>query len=300
MYKDIYCLPFILMLRHCFFYIVIINITFVKYILYVIAFCIYINLKGDGPLGAFTYTIITNLRNFLNAHTLESYPSILAIVEESVESLGADATNIEKDAERLRLHTYCFDRINIAKDYFNNHFLATNINREPRSGDNNFGHLYGMFEAFALTDPEHMRKKMIEFNDDNELLINYIRPLLQLLINMNRIQQGLYLSLMGHIGQYAAIARQFSYGDGNVRFHQKLIMYLSFWREQRMYLHYWFEFVKIVILHHPNSCGSERLFSLLKHVITTEREDALDDYICAAVYSTYRMRHDDERIGGEM
>ena len=121
MYKDIYCLPFILMLRHCFFYIVIINITFVKYILYVIAFCIYINLKGDGPLGAFTYTIITNLRNFLNAHTLESYPSILAIVEESVESLGADATNIEKDAERLRLHTYCFDRINIAKDYFNNH-----------------------------------------------------------------------------------------------------------------------------------------------------------------------------------
>ena len=75
---------------------------------------------GDGTLAAFTYTIVKEVRNRLDAHVLESYNKcILPLVEEAVQSLGVDATAEERNAER-RLEERVFERINKGKVYFNN------------------------------------------------------------------------------------------------------------------------------------------------------------------------------------
>jgi hypothetical protein len=162
---------------------------------------------GDGPLGAFAYTIVNDLWNNLQAYTLESFPkSILPIVNESIESLGADATEQERQHERMRLQNIIFTKINIAKEYFINHFITSNINRPPRISDNNFGHLHLMFEAFALTDPENMGKIISKFNNNMDLIIQYIREKLQILINMDRIDLTMFT---GNIGPYIAIAVYF-------------------------------------------------------------------------------------------
>jgi len=252
---------------------------------------------GDGPLGAFTYTVIDSLRNHLDGHTLESYGGILALVNESIESLGEDATEDEKLAERERLEVYSLEKINIARTYFRNHFIRTNLNRESRAGDNDLGHLHMIFEAFALSDPGHIRRKFEE-SEDMDILISYIRSRLRHLVDNHRINEVMYTDLMGCIGPYVAVAREFSYGP--MKFHEKLVAFIRFWRSHKDSLPKWVAFVKIALLHHPNSCGSERLFSLLKRVLTTEREECLDDYICAAVYSSYRQRRDEERLNEEL
>jgi hypothetical protein len=231
---------------------------------------------------------------------LESFPiAILPIIDEAIESLGPDATDQERQLERTRLELIVFSKLDVAKAYFVSHFLTTNENQPPRISDNNFGHLHLMFEAFALTDPENLGKQFSKFHYNMELLIQYIREKLQLLVNMDRIDHNLFIGLMGNIGPYAVIARHYSYGEENVKYHQKYILYMEFWREQRFRLSHWFELVKIALLHHPNSCGSERLFSLLKYIMESEHEECLDDYICAAVYSAYNTRSDCDRLRGE-
>lgn len=231
---------------------------------------------------------------------MESYNEcILPLVEEVVESLGVDATEEERNAERLRLEDYVFTKINKGKDYFHDHFLRTNANAAPTVGDNNFGHLHAMFEGFALTDPGHIRTKFREFNNHVDTMVQYIRLQLQTLLNMDRIDQHVYNNVMGHIGPYLAVSSQFSYGEENIKMHEKYIKYIQFWKEHRHTLTHWFSLVKIALLHHPNSCGSERLFSLLKYILESEHEQCLDDYICAAVYSAYNNRHDEDRVNGE-
>ena len=258
-------------------------------------------MQGDGPLAAFAYTIIDNLRNQLQGHTLETYDQcILPIVNESIDSLGHDATQAERDHERQRIEDYVFTRIDAAKAYFNDHFVETNNDAPPRIGDNNFGHLHSMFEAFALTDPEHVRNKLtMEYQLHPEDMIPYIREKLTLLVNMERIDIELKTALMGNIGPYLHTASTFSYGN-NRKQHEKYIQYIQFWKEQRYRLPHWYEFVKVTLLHHPNSCGSERLFSLLKYILESEHEQCLDDYICAAVYAAYNHRHDNDRIRDEI
>jgi len=199
----------------------------------------------------------------------------------------------------MRLENIIFTKINIAKDYFISHFITSNINRPPRISDNNFGHLHLMFEAFALTDPENMGKKISKFNNNMDLIIQYIREKLQILINMDRIDLTMFTGLMGNIGPYVAIAVNFSYGENIIKYHQKYVSYMEFWKLQRYRLVQWYEFVKIALLHHPNSCGSERLFSLLKYIMESEHDECLDDYICAAVYSAYNSRSDSDRLNEE-
>ena len=159
-----------------------------------------------------------------------------------------------------------------------------------------------MWEAFALADPDHVRRKELslnQFGDDlGDQMEIRIRSMLDRLVNMERIEENLRVRLVGSIGAYLAAARLVSYGD--IRFHEKLIRFLRFWRDAKATLVDWFEFVKISLLHHPNSCGCERLFSVLKYVLTSEREHALDDYIRAAVYSIYDIRDDGDRLRGEI
>lgn len=236
------------------------------------------------------------MHNHLDGHTLESYGGILAIVNESIESLGEDATEQEKITERERLEAYSMEKINIARTYFRNHFIRTNLIRESRAGDNDFGHLHLIFEAFALSDPGHIRRKYEEYGD-MDTLISYIRSRLRHLVDNHRINEVMFIELMGSIGPYVAVARVFSYGT--MKFHEKLGAFIRFWRSHIHSLEKWVAFVKIALLHHPNSCGSERLFSLLKRVLTTDREDCLDDYICAAVYASYTQRRDEERLNNE-
>ena len=255
---------------------------------------------GDGPLAAFTYTIVEDVRNCLSAHVLESYNEcILPLVEEAVQSLGLEATEQQRNAERTRLEEYVFERINKGRLYFYSRFLHTSENAPPTVGDNNFGHLHVMFEAFALTDPGHVRMKFMDFNNNVDTMVQYIRLQLNVLLNLERIDRQLYNNVMGHIGPYLAIASHFTYGEENNKMHQKYIKYIQFWKEHRNTLTHWFALVKIALLHHPNSCGSERLFSLLKYILESEHEECLDDYICAAVYSAYNHRHDEDRVNGE-
>jgi hypothetical protein len=54
----------------------------------------------------------------------------------------------------------------------------------------------------------------------------------------------------------------------------------------------WFNFVKKGMLYQPNSCAVERLFSLLKRVLTSEKTLALDDYILTSVYLSYKHQGD--------
>ena len=237
----------------------------------------------------------------MEAHTLESYSEfILPLVNESIESLGNNATQQEKSAERLRLEEYVFERIDEGKNYFLDHFIATNINAAPTVGNNNFGHLHVMFEAFALSDPEHLNRKSLQLNRNVDEIVKYIRSMLQLLINMDRIEQTMFTDLMGNIGPYLALVTDFVYGDGNLKMHRKYILYMQFWRVNQHTLPHWFSFVKIVLLHHPNSCGSERLFSLLKYIMESEHDECLDDYIQAAVYTAYNARLDEERLNDEL
>ena len=148
---------------------------------------------------------------------MESFPkAILPIIDEAIESLGADATDQERQLERRRLELTVFSKIDVAKDYFVGHFLTTNANQPPRISDNNFGHLHLMFEAFALTDPENLGKQFSIFHYNMELLIQYIREKLQILVNMERIDQSLFTGLTGNIGPYAAITRHYSYGEDAV------------------------------------------------------------------------------------
>jgi hypothetical protein len=262
------------------------------------------NLEGDGPLGAFTYTIIKKLADRLLAHTLESYPIVSNIVEESINELNDGSTEEEIMIERIRFNDYVFHRINAGKNYFHSHFLCSQINRGPRSGDNEFGHLHLMYEGFALVDPENFRLKFILLNSNVDNLTAYIRDQLQFLFNMDRITQLEFNDLMGHIGPYLAIATEFTYGfdanGGERKLHEKLILFIRFWKVQRVFLPQWFQLVKKAILHHPNSCGSERLFSVLKWVLTNDRENSLDDYIRAAVCIRYLTRIDENRIGNEI
>lgn len=79
-----------------------------------------------------------------------------------------------------------------------------------------------MFEAFALTDPENMGKKISKFNNNMDLIIQYIREKLQILINMDRIDLTMFTGLMGNIGPYVAIAVNFSYGENIIKYHQSM------------------------------------------------------------------------------
>ena len=253
---------------------------------------------GDGPLGAFTFTIINNVSNQLQVHTLESYENIHTIVLEAIDSLGDDATIIEKNIERARLEEYVFSRINVARDYFHDHFIETNDGGPPRIRDNNMGHLHVMFESFALTDPEHLNRMFQSFQRDNQRMILYIREKLEILVNMDRINVELSNSLIGSIGPYLALSANFTYGD-DVKQHDKYRIFIEFWKREKYNLVHWFEFVKVTLLHHPNSCGSERLFSLLKYVMETHQNQCLDDYICASVYAAYEQQHDADRLLAE-
>ena len=89
---------------------------------------------------------------------------------------------------------------------------------------------------------------------------------------------------------YVHLCRNFSYRNQHLG--NKMARFISFWRINKIALPEWFAFVKKGMLYMPNSCGVERLFSLLKRVITADKTNALDDYIKTAVYLCYKFKSD--------
>jgi len=230
------------------------------------------------------------LENFLQLHGLRSYPIVQAIVEEAVNSLGENANIDVRNAEKQRWNIYVMERINIGRTSFTDHFLSTTPNGIVRPGDNNFGHLYSLFEAFAMAEPSNMRQKDYNCHHDMDRLQEYVENSLNALVNRQIINDNLKEEMLQSLGNYVHLSRNFSYISQH--FGNKMARFILFWKMHKSALPEWFAFVKKGMLYMPNSCGVERLFSLLKRVITADKSNALDDYIKTAVYLCYKFKSD--------
>ena len=252
------------------------------------------NLEGDGPIAAFVFNEINDLFVYLETQTMMDYEDVHLMIEEIVNDLPMDATQMEKQAEKSKWNNFCLAKMDVAKNYFISHFLETNELVAPSAKENNFGHLIRMYEVFALVDPRHMRRKdyFIRNSNDDATLGDFVRSELAILVNMERITEQHARLLVSSVTEYARVVQHFEYRnrnneDGIPTFEEKLQLFILFWLEYKNHLPYWFDFVKIVMLHQPNSCAVERLFSVLKRVLKNENENCLDDYITAAVSLAY-------------
>jgi len=230
------------------------------------------------------------LETFLQHHGLRSYPNVLAIVEEAVNSLGENANINIRNEEQQRWNIYVMERINNGRTSFIDHFLSTTPTGIVRPGDNNFGHLYSLFEAFALAEPSNMRQKDFNFHHDMDRLDEFVGNALSALVNRQIINDKMKEAMLQSLGNYVHLSRNFSYISQH--FGNKMARFILFWRMHKSALPEWFAFVKKGMLYMPNSCGVERLFSLLKRVITADKTNALDDYIKTAVNLCYKFKSD--------
>lgn len=244
-------------------------------------------LEGDGPFAAFTFEEIARLRATLQYHTIESYPLTNAIVESKVAELPVDAMLAERKAYRDELNSFVFERMDMAKTYFENHFIRVPV-PGPAANINCFGHLQHMWESMALINPDYIHRKREAYHEDNFGFTQLVSEHLQSLVTLNRIDQELKAHLMQSLGLYMRVAIQVNWS--NLDFPHKQKALLEFWIVNRSNLKYWFEFACICYLHQPSSAAAERVFSVLKQVLTTEKEACLDDYVLAAVYARYSMR----------
>ena len=230
------------------------------------------------------------MENHVNGYTLESFPNVYNLVQIAVNTLGADATNIEKTTELRKWNDYVFDRIVIAKTSFINHFLTTPANGIITTADNNFGHLHALYESFAIAEPSNMR--IIDFqcvHNMNEVT-EYVRNSMNSLLNVGILRPAEVHDMLQSLHIYVGHCRQFSYNGSS--FKNKLARFIMFWRLMKDSLPAWYNFVKKGMLYQPNSCAVERLFSLLKRVLTSEKTLALDDYILTSVYLSYKHQGD--------
>jgi hypothetical protein len=113
-------------------------------------------------------------------------------------------------------------------------------------------------------------------------LTEYVVNALRALVNVQFLNEKMKEEMIQSLSIYVHLCRNFSYR--NQHFGNKMARFISFWRIHKSALPEWFAFVKKGMLYMPNSCGVERLFSLLKRVITADKTTALDDYIKTAVY----------------
>ncbi len=104
-------------------------------------------------------------------------------------------------------------------------------------------------------------------------------------MTFRRVSVGLRDRCIGSIGPYIARCLQVDYST--LDFEDKVVSLQKFWINHRLDYSAWFEFATICFLHQPSSCAAERVFSILKYILTYSNHLALDDYIKAAVYSRY-------------
>ena len=119
---------------------------------------------------------------------------------------------------------------------------------------------------------------------------SYVRNSLNALLNVGILRPTEVHDMIQTLHVYVGHCRQFNYNGSN--FKNKLARFVMFWRLMKDTLPAWFKFVKKGILYQPNSCAVERLFSLLKRVLTSEKTLALDDYIMTSVYLSYKQQGD--------
>ena len=230
------------------------------------------------------------METHVNGYTLESFPNVFNLVQVAVNSLGADATNIETATELRKWNDYVFDRIVTAKTSFINHFLTTPENGIITTAVNNFGHLHALYESFAIAEPSNMRIIDFQCLHNMNTVHEYVRNSLNALLNVGILRPTEVHDMIQTLHVYVGHCRQFNYNGSN--FKNKLARFVMFWRLMKDTLPAWFKFVKKGILYQPNSCAVERLFSLLKRVLTSEKTLALDDYIMTSVYLSYKHQGD--------
>ena len=119
---------------------------------------------------------------------------------------------------------------------------------------------------------------------------SYVRNSLNALLNVGILRPTEVHDMIQTLHVYVGHCRQFNYNGSN--FKNKLARFVMFRRLMKDTLPAWFKFVKKGILYQPNSCAVERLFSLLKRVLTSEKTLALDDYIMTSVYLSYKHQGD--------
>lgn len=105
--------------------------------------------------------------------------------------------------------------------------------------------------------------------------------------------------LLGSLGIYVGMSLRINYTA--LKFHEKVEELEEFWQGDALArCPHWFEFAMISYLHQPSSAAAERVFSVLKRVLTAEREDCLDDLVKASVYSIYEKLSNRKRVRDEM
>ena len=240
-------------------------------------------LEGDGPIACLANDEIEFVTNTINFHTVETYPNVLNLVNEALNSIAEDASNEIRNVEKAKWEEFVLSRINRGRDYFQRKFIQI-PHPLPTSTSNCFGHLMPMWKAMALSNPDFLRRKSLELPNNDEMMV-YVRQQLQVLVSLNRISMDLRDRCIGSFGSYFTQCKLIDYSTLNFEIKANSIQ--EFWINHRLDYRNWYEFAIICFLHQPSSCAAERVFSILKYILTAAVEDSLDDYIKAAVYGRY-------------
>jgi hypothetical protein len=118
--------------------------------------------------------------------------------------------------------------------------------------------------------------------------MTYIARKLLVLVNMRRITQDHYDQLLAEAEiAYVPWAREHNWNG--LFFQEKVEKIRIFWRSRwnDKSIQSWVKLAGICMLHQPSSCSVERLFSVLKCVLTENGQNSLDDYVIARVYKRY-------------
>ena len=200
-----------------------------------------------------------------------------------VDSMNPDYNLAEKQVEYNAWYGYVTERLETAKVYFESRFIKEPVGDRPTVTENCFGHLMKMWEAMALTNPDYLRRKYAANNNDIRSLQLFVESQLRVLIQMKRIEEEKLNPLIAQLFPYLQRAIEINWDT--VEFPDKVLKLVEFWKTFRITLKHWSELAFICFLHQPSSAASERVFSVLKHILDEEKVDALDDYIEAFVYS---------------
>jgi hypothetical protein len=247
------------------------------------------HLEGDGPVALLAYDEVQTALRSISVANIDSFPLVVFIIDAKVQA-------IEDEDEAIAVHNnwsdYVLEKIQYANHYCHTHFVQT-VDRPLRVDDNNFGHLQGLFEVFALCNPDFInRKRLVLGGGFNVNLVYYIQQKLTWLSANHthftaRITPELRIDLLRQVEEYLAVCVDINYQD--LHFNQKIDALLEFWRLHRLNhrLSAWWEFAQIGFLYQPASGSVERLFSHLTRVLSSEREGSNDDLIKAGVYQAY-------------
>ena len=146
-----------------------------------------------------------------------------------------------------------------------------------------------MYKSWALANPDFLRRLRLKYPVGQAGVDPFVAEVtveLDRLVDMHRISVEMRNELVGSIGPYMNLAKDVTFTG--LAFHDKVNLLELFWQGEALQrCPHWFEFAMISYLHQPSSAAAERVFSILKSVLTSNKEHALDDIIKAAVYTIY-------------